>query len=146
LFFLLSLPFILVKNDRNGVPLVLPATVGPIARSVEDCALFMKTVCVPEMWQTDFGVPPVPFDQQQYEKSGKLKIGYFETDGWFHPCATASRGLNETIEKLRAAGHTCVPFEPPTDGKFNYTLYVEYSFIFLCSRHFLTRVVPQQTD
>jgi Asp-tRNA(Asn)/Glu-tRNA(Gln) amidotransferase A subunit family amidase len=82
----------------------------------------MQTACVPDMWQSDLNVPPVPFDQQKYEKSGSIKIGYFETDHWFEPSVAAKRGLNETIEKLKAAGHTCVPFEPPTNGWFNYGL------------------------
>ena len=126
-FILLSAQLILFilsygQNDRNGVKIVIPPTPGPIARTVDDCALFMKTACVPASWESDCKVPRVPFDSGKYENRGNLKIGYFATDHWFEPCATARRGLNETIENLKAAGHTCVLLQPPTDGWFNYGL------------------------
>ena len=102
--------------------MAIPATVGPIARSVNDCALFMKAACVPELFDTDLNIPRLPFDEAAYQSTNKLKIGYFYTDGWFDPCPTAKRALKETIDALTNAGHECVPFEPPTDGWFSYGL------------------------
>lgn len=77
----------------------------------------MKAVCVPKMWEHDKSIPPLPFDDKAYTDSSPLRIGYFKSDSWFEPCAAAQRGLEETIKSLIAAGHTCVPFEPPADGK-----------------------------
>jgi fatty acid amide hydrolase len=116
------------KDDKFGSSVAIPVTVGPIARSVDDCALFMKAVCVPELFEKDLNIPHLPFDEKAYQSSTPLKIGYFSTDGWFEPCETAKRALQETIDALTRAGHECVPFEPPTDGWFSYGLYVSRGF------------------
>jgi fatty acid amide hydrolase len=110
------------KDDKNGTSVAIPAVVGPIARSVDCCALFMKSVCVPEHFEADLNIPRLLFDEKAYQSSTPLKIGYFSTDGWFEPCETAKRGLQETVDALTKAGHECVPFEPPTDGWFSYGL------------------------
>lgn len=98
----------------------MPAVMGAMSYKVEDCAMFLKGVCVPKLFENDINVPPIPFDKKQYEKKGPMKIGYFETDDFFEPCPSAKRGLREAIQRLRDAGHECVPFKPPTDGWFAY--------------------------
>lgn len=84
----------------------------------------MKAVCTPDLFAGDLNVPPLPFDGKAYEDISKLKIGYFKTDGWFDPCVTSKRALDETISALTKEGHTCVPFDMPTDGWWNYGLLV----------------------
>lgn len=111
-------------NDQQGVGITVPAVMGAMSQNVEDIAMFMKAVLVPKAFEKDLNMPPILFDNKQYDKKGPMKIGYFETDDYFEPCASAKRGLRETIEKLKAAGHTCVPFKPPTDGWFAYRVFV----------------------
>jgi len=111
------------KDDKMGTSAIIPASIGPIARTVEDCVMFMKATLVPEMF-TDPTVPPIPFNLYEYKIKDKLKIGWFESDGWFEPCATSKRAVRETIDALTEAGHTCVPFKPPTDGWKSYGLLV----------------------
>lgn len=111
------------QDNKHGSLMIIPNSLGPIARTVGDCALFLEAVCVPEIWKTDLNLPPVPFDKAAYQKTAsqpKLRIGYYYDDGWFEPCATSKRGIRETIAKLQAAGHECVPFRPPTDGWTHY--------------------------
>lgn len=108
------------QNDKQGVGITVPAVMGAMSYKVEDCAMFLKGVCVPKLFKNDINVPPIPFDSEQYEKKGPMKIGYFETDNFFEPCLSAKRGLREAIQKLKDAGHECVPFKPPTDGWFAY--------------------------
>lgn len=91
-------------------------TAGPLARTVDDCALFMKAVCVPEMFVGDLNTPPMPFDDKAYNAKGPFRIGYFKTNHFVEPCPTAMRAMNETIAALEKAGHTLVPFEAPTTG------------------------------
>ena len=110
----------LLQNDKQGVGITVPAVMGAMSWKVEDCAMFMKAVCVPKLFENDLNMPPIKFDNQQYETKGALKIGYFMTDDFFEPCPTARRAMQETIQKLQAEGHTCVPFQPPTDGWFAY--------------------------
>jgi fatty acid amide hydrolase len=112
------------KNNRSGTSAVIPVVCGPLARTVDDCAQFMKAVLVPEMFQGDSSVPPLPFDVDSYQSKAKLKIGYFDTDGWFEPCLTSKRAVREAIDALTKAGHTCVPFKLPTDGWISYGLLV----------------------
>ena len=104
------------KDDRFGSSLVVPATMGPMARSVEDCAMFMRAVCTPTVYRGDRNIPPLDFNEAAYQETGKLKIGYFLTDDWMDPCPTGKRAMNEAITALEKQGHTVVPFNPPTDG------------------------------
>jgi len=108
------------QNDKQGVGITVPAVMGAMSWKVEDCAMFMKAVCVPKLFEKDLNMPPIKFDNQQYTTKGSLKIGYFMTDDFFEPCPTARRAMLHTIQKLQAEGHTCVPFKPPTDGWFAY--------------------------
>ena len=110
------------QDNKAGSSIAIPATNGPLAKTVDDCAMFMKAVCTPDLFAGDLNVPPLPFDEEAYQDKTKLKIGYFKTDGWFEPCATSKRALEETLAALTKAGHTCVPFEAPTDGWYNYGL------------------------
>ncbi|CAB9507550.1 Glutamyl-tRNA(Gln) amidotransferase subunit A [Seminavis robusta] len=113
------------KDDKAGSGIAIPATGGPMAKTVDDCFLVMKAMCTPDLWESDLNVPPVPFKEEIYlDQQSKLKIGYFTTDGWFEPCATSKRALKETLDALTKAGHECVEFEPPTDGWHNYGLLV----------------------
>ena len=94
-----------------------------MARTVDDLALFMKAACVPAMWEGDLNAPRMPFDSAAFEKKNeKLVIGYFESDEWFAPSVAARRALQETVQNLTKAGHTCKPIKLPTNGWFNYGL------------------------
>lgn len=104
------------KNNGVGASMTIPVTAGPLGRTVDDCAAFMKAVCSPEMWNGDLTIPRLSFDDGGYKSTTSLKIGYFKTDDWFTPCAAARRGLDETIDALQKQGHTLVPFEPPMNG------------------------------
>ena len=84
--------------------------------------MFLEALWCPRFFAGDTNMAPIPFNKTDYEKKGSIKIGYFDTDHWFQPCTASRRAVRETIEKLRDAGHECVPFEPPTDGWFNYRL------------------------
>jgi fatty acid amide hydrolase len=111
------------KYNKSGTAMLIPTVTGPIARTVEDCALFMKATQVPQLWEGDLNIPRIPFNDEVYQRPGeKLKIGYFDTDGWFEPCATSKRAVQETVDALTGAGHTCVPFQLPTDGWFTFGL------------------------
>jgi fatty acid amide hydrolase len=65
-----------------------------------------------------------PWREDVYSSTKTLRIGYFDTDGWFEPCSTSKRAVRETVDKLRHAGHSVQPFTLPTDGWFSYGLLV----------------------
>ena len=110
-------------KERSYTSLMIPSVVGPLTRSVEDAAQFLRAYWVPELFHGDKNVAPMTFDENAYSAKEKLKIGYFETDNWFEPCRTSKRAVRETIEKMEKAGHTCVPFKLPRDGWFYYGLF-----------------------
>jgi len=104
------------KNNRNGLVVVIPPTAGGLAGTVEDCAMFIKSLLVQDMFKADTSITPLPFNDMAYEAKGKLKIGYYITDHFLDPCAAAKRGVRETITALEKAGHECVQIELPFDG------------------------------
>ncbi|XP_053492952.1 vitamin D3 hydroxylase-associated protein [Ictalurus furcatus] len=99
-----------VKGGKTGKT---PTSVGPMARDVESLALCMRALLCPDMFTLDPTVPPIPFNQQVYESSEPLRIGYYENDGYFQPSPSMSRALLETKELLEKAGHTLIPFNLP---------------------------------
>ncbi|KAL7832492.1 hypothetical protein SRHO_G00295100 [Serrasalmus rhombeus] len=89
------------------------SSIGPMARDVESLALCMRALLCEDMFTLDPTVPPLPFNQQLYENTDRLRIGYYENDGYLQPSPSMARALQETKKLLEQAGHTLVPFKPP---------------------------------
>lgn len=82
---------------------------GILANYAEDLDLFLQIMNdAASKFQT---VKPLQ-DYKNIEVS-KLKIGYFDTDGFFEPMAAVKRGVSESIEKLKSSGAEVVEFAPP---------------------------------
>ncbi|NWV63462.1 FAAH1 hydrolase, partial [Malurus elegans] len=90
-----------------------PCALGPMARDVDSLALCMKALLCPEMFQLDPSVPPIPFNEEVYSSSTPLRVGYYDTDGYFPLPPCMRRAVKETKRALQAAGHQLVPFSPP---------------------------------
>lgn len=107
------------KNDRSGQKEVRSSP-GPIAHSVADVELLMNLWCGDAMYADDVSLPKQLWDRAAFSAvraSGKggrppLKIGYFESDGWFEPAPACARAVREAAETLRRAGHEVVAFPP----------------------------------
>jgi len=112
------------KNNKVGTSLAIAPSNGPIATTVDDCAAYMETVLVDELFDGDRNVAPIPFNTSIYEDSKKLKIAYFKSDGWFEPCVTSLRAVDAAVAGLRKQGHEVVEIDPPLDGWFSYGLLV----------------------
>ncbi|NWW19003.1 FAAH1 hydrolase, partial [Falcunculus frontatus] len=91
----------------------IPCAVGPMARDVDSLALCMKALLCQEMFQLDPSVPPIPFNEEVYSSSTPLRVGYYDTDGYFPLPPCMRRAVKETRRALQAAGHQMVPFSPP---------------------------------
>lgn len=82
---------------------------------IKTTVVFLK-----EVWHDDWTstqdpyVPPVVWNEQQYESGRKYRIGYYVDDGWFTPIPAIQRAVLEAKAQLEAAGHTLVPFHPPS--------------------------------
>ncbi|XP_016339359.1 fatty-acid amide hydrolase 1 [Sinocyclocheilus anshuiensis] len=87
-------------------------SLGPLGRDVESLALCMRALLCQDMFSLDPTVPPIPFNQEVYESSEPLRIGYYENDGYLQPSPSMARAFRETKDLLERAGHTLVPFQP----------------------------------
>ncbi|NXA21548.1 FAAH1 hydrolase, partial [Ibidorhyncha struthersii] len=103
----------LLNVDMCSHPTPVPCALGPMARDVDSLALCMKALLCQEMFQLDPTVPPIPFDEEVYSSSAPLRIGYYDTDGYFPLPPCMRRAVRETRGALQAAGHQLVPFSPP---------------------------------
>ncbi|NXM98747.1 FAAH1 hydrolase, partial [Sylvia borin] len=94
-------------------PARVPCALGPMARDVDSLALCMKALLCQEMFQLDPTVPPIPFNEQVYSSSTPLRVGYYDTDGYFPLPPCMRRAVKDTRRALQAAGHQLVLFSPP---------------------------------
>ncbi|NXC26958.1 FAAH1 hydrolase, partial [Campylorhamphus procurvoides] len=94
-------------------PTPVPCALGPMARDVDSLALCMRALLCEEMFQLDPTVPPIPFNGEVYCSSSPLRVGYYDTDGYFPLPPCMQRAVKETRRALQAAGHQLVPFSPP---------------------------------
>ncbi|KAI2663217.1 Fatty-acid amide hydrolase 1 [Labeo rohita] len=88
------------------------SSAGPLGRDVESVALCMQALLCQDMFSLDPTVPPIPFNQEVYESSEPLRIGYYENDGYLQSSPSMARAVRETKDLLEKAGHTLVPFQP----------------------------------
>src|SRR5262245_16252226 len=93
--------------------------IGPICRSIEDCALVLAAIHGPD--GHDLTVEDVPFDWNPDRPLSQMKIGYIKAE--FEPTGNqGGQGANsevrrtmyrEALETLRKAGANLEPFELP---------------------------------
>ncbi|XP_060087753.1 vitamin D3 hydroxylase-associated protein-like [Heteronotia binoei] len=95
------------------------ATIGPMAKNVDSLVLCMKALLCDKLFHLDPSVPPIPFNEEVYNNSAPLRIGYYEDDGYFQPSPSMKRAVRETKHLLQAAGHMLIPFVPP---RLNYAV------------------------
>ncbi|XP_004936823.2 vitamin D3 hydroxylase-associated protein-like isoform X5 [Gallus gallus] len=100
-----------ISGPVDGIVSV-PCALGPMARDVDSLALCMKALLCEEMFRLDPTVPPIPFNEEVYSSSAPLRIGYYDTDGYFPLPPCMRRAVHETREALQAAGHELVLFTP----------------------------------
>ena len=83
---------------------------GPMARTVDDLILLMRAMDSKAMAAMDPAVPPLELGA--IGDPSKLRVGFFEDDGWLTPAASVRRGVREAVELLEKAGVEVVRFEP----------------------------------
>ncbi|KAG2732642.1 hypothetical protein G9P44_005059 [Scheffersomyces stipitis] len=91
----------------------VPAVIGPFARTVEDIDLWMKSyVNEGKPWLVDPNSLPMPWRPVEAPDAKSLTIAVMYDDGNVRPSPAVTRGLNFTVEKLKAAGVNVVEFKP----------------------------------
>ncbi len=83
--------------------------IGPICRTVDDCALVFRTICGPD------GIDPTlydaPFHYDPAVKLNKLRIGYLKND--FDKDSTNKKYYDAVFSQLNELGATLIPIELP---------------------------------
>ncbi|PNS14323.1 Fatty-acid amide hydrolase 1 [Sphaceloma murrayae] len=85
------------------------SVLGPMARSLEDVALWARAVVGAEPWRVDPLCLPVPWREVETRRG---KIGVMWDDGIVRPTPPVQRALKETVEKLKKAGYEIVDWAP----------------------------------
>lgn len=84
---------------------------GPLARSVEDLALFMRVLSSGGSDSpNDPALPPLP--EPTMIDVGKLRIGWWDEDGVFAASPAVKRAVQDAATALAGRGATVVPFQP----------------------------------
>lgn len=77
------------------------STAGPMATSIRDCQMFMKTVMESETWRYDSTVVSVPWRHLKVQE--RLRIGLVEDNGVYTPSPPVRRGLNKAAQLLQGS-------------------------------------------
>ncbi|KAF3070632.1 Acetamidase [Daldinia childiae] len=97
---------------RSGMPgqEAVPSVNGPLTRNLTDLELWCRTIVSAEPWNVDSRCLPIPW--RTVTLPNKLKIAVMYNDGMVRPTPPVKRVLEETVSKLRAAGHEIVEWSP----------------------------------
>ncbi|KAH6715345.1 putative fatty-acid amide hydrolase [Leptodontidium sp. MPI-SDFR-AT-0119] len=94
------------------------STVGPMATSIRDCELFLKSVLEADTWRYDSAVISVPW--VGLKLSQKLRVGVALDDGVYTPSPPVRRGLKLAVDLLRGSDDIeIIPITLP-DVKLHY--------------------------
>ncbi|KAK5095691.1 hypothetical protein LTR70_003360 [Exophiala xenobiotica] len=91
---------------------VVPPVAGPLTRDIDTLDAFMDAYLGQQPWLSDPGILPIPWRKDiadAYSDPGhKLTIGYITEDGVIRCQPPCVRAVEDTINRLRDAGHKVV--------------------------------------
>ncbi|KAI1271039.1 putative fatty-acid amide hydrolase [Xylaria sp. FL0933] len=99
--------------------LTVPGTVGvlssagPMATSLRDCSLFLRTIMQVGTWKYDSAIVSLPW--LNLKPKERLRIGLAEDNGVYTPSPPVRRGLRMAVDRLRERGNVeIVPVALPS--------------------------------
>ncbi|PHH61177.1 hypothetical protein CDD81_700 [Ophiocordyceps australis] len=100
------------RNCRSGMPgqETVRSVNGPLARSLSDIELFSKCIIGQKPWLHDTRCLPIPWRPVQVPQ--RLRIAAMYHDGLVLPTPPVLRALQDTVKKLKAAGHDIIEWDP----------------------------------
>ncbi|TQV92648.1 fatty-acid amide hydrolase [Cordyceps javanica] len=101
-----------VRDCRSGMPGQegVMSVNGPMARTLEDIAMYSRVVIDSQPWLRDAKCHPLPW--KPLELPRKLRIGVMWDDTLVRPTPPVARALRHTVTKLLRAGHDVVDWQP----------------------------------
>jgi amidase len=119
------------------------SSAGPMATSLRDVALFLKTTMQADTWRYDSTVISVPWINLKPKE--RLRIGLVLDDGMYTPSPPVRRGLQQTADLLQQSdGFEVVPLTLP-DVKEHYSDLIKYFTLLGTEVSFLTRAISQSS-
>ncbi|KAJ8058795.1 hypothetical protein OCU04_011783 [Sclerotinia nivalis] len=100
------------------------STGGPMATSLRDCALFLKSVIQADTWKYDSGSISIPW--LDIKPTNKLRIGIAQNDGVYTPSPPVRRGLKHVADLLTSNNNIQVIDINLPDVKSIYHDFVSY--------------------
>ena len=112
------IPYVGQENGtREGISKIgLPASAGPIAASLRDCELFLKTLSDSRPWERDPSVAYGLWSEQGSVGRPPL-LGVIRQDGVITPLPPVAIVLDETIQTLRKSGLEVIEIDAPAFKK-----------------------------
>lgn len=101
-----------MAHPRGGVQFV-PATAGPMARSVADLRALLEMAPSDVAARVDPAVVPFRIDDGRNVDIKTLRVGMYVDDGMVSPSAAVLRAVDEAAAQLEALGVEVVQFGPP---------------------------------
>lgn len=108
----------------TGQEFLVPVS-GPMARSLKSLQIYSEALLSAAPWTRDHKCVPVPWRKSVIQPPGrKLRFGLLtgNNDGSIHCHPPVERALDLTISKLKAAGHTIIPWKPKHHDVINRNL------------------------
>ncbi|KAL4940399.1 amidase signature domain-containing protein [Aspergillus oleicola] len=82
------------------------AGLGPMARSVSGCELWLRAQLNSQPWDWDFNCLPMPWNLEKAKRvEGKLVVGVIRDDGVVRPTPAVMRALETVVKRLKEVGH-----------------------------------------
>lgn len=86
-----------------------------MGKTLQDITMYSKAIIDSKPWILDPRMLPIPWRPAELNK--KLKIAVLWNDGLCHPTPPVRRALKTVTEKLKAAGHEIVDWDPKLHPK-----------------------------
>ncbi|KAI0534154.1 putative fatty-acid amide hydrolase [Xylaria digitata] len=100
------------------------STAGPMATSLRDCSLFLKSITQAGTWRYDSTAISIPWSDLQAKE--RLRIGLVENDGIYTPSPPVRRGLRMAADLIREKSDIeIIPLTLP-DVKEHYQSLLKY--------------------
>ncbi|KAL4963271.1 amidase signature domain-containing protein [Aspergillus stella-maris] len=85
------------------------AGLGPMARSVSGCEIWLRAQLDSTPWEWDFNCVPMAWNIEKAKRTaGKLVVGVVRDDGVVRPTPPVIRALEIVIKQLKEAGHEVI--------------------------------------
>ncbi|GAB1608406.1 fatty-acid amide hydrolase 1-like [Argonauta hians] len=93
--------------------ILVETSTGPMAQTAEGLVVALKALFSQTVFDIDYQISPILFQNNLYDSKQPLRIGYYLTDNIVNSTASCRRAILMAKKALEARGHKVVEFTPP---------------------------------